>query len=60
MQVDYWVKAREGRIAALNAMRRLGEGYGPGRTPRPQQLGQNLPPNQTDHASTTGLRVAAS
>lgn len=60
MKVDYWSKARQGRIVALDAVRRLAEGYGPGRTARPPELGAGDGSDQSDQISALELRVVAS
>jgi len=60
MQVDYWAKARQGRIIALTAMRRLADGCGQGRTPRPPELGLKMPSDEVDQTSTPVLSVVAS
>ncbi|MEM9911759.1 MAG: hypothetical protein AAF922_13340 [Pseudomonadota bacterium] len=60
MQDDYWSKARQGRITALNAMSRLAEGYGAGRTPRPPELGQLVSSSQDDQDAQASLRVVMS
>lgn len=54
---DYWVKAREGRVLALDALRRLSGECGTGRTPRPPELGRAVEKCKADQQVRPDLRV---
>lgn len=60
MQIDYWSKAREGRLDALNALHRLAERPETDRTPRPPALGKGVPADHDDLNVALPLRLVGS